>query len=154
MNKTHYVIILSIVILFNASIFAITIYDSAFSAYGQFAFSIICHQKEDRSFHINGQQMPVCHRCLGIYLGALFGFLSFIIYRDMKLSYFLISLLPMALDGGTQLIGLRESNYIIRLATGGIAGTACALFIMPGILSVLNDCEKFLKKKYQLFLKK
>ncbi|MFW5872945.1 MAG: DUF2085 domain-containing protein [bacterium] len=154
MNKTHYIIILSIVVLFNAAIFAITVYDNSLTAYGHFAFSIICHQKEDRTFQINGQQMPVCHRCLGIYLGALLGVVGFLFYRNMKLSYFLISMLPMALDGGTQLVGLRESNSIIRLATGGIAGTACALFIIPSMFQLMNDYEKFLKKKYNIIFKR
>jgi uncharacterized membrane protein len=32
--------------------------------------SRICHQLPDRSFHLFGSQLPVCARCLGIYLGA------------------------------------------------------------------------------------
>jgi uncharacterized membrane protein len=31
---------------------------------------IICHQLPERSFHIDGVQLPVCARCLGIYAGA------------------------------------------------------------------------------------
>ena len=34
----------------------------------------ICHQIGERSFHINGQQLPLCARCTGIYMGALAGF--------------------------------------------------------------------------------
>ena len=32
-------------------------------------FDLVCHQKPDRSFFINGQAMAVCSRCLGIYGG-------------------------------------------------------------------------------------
>lgn len=35
----------------------------------------ICHQIADRSFHLDGVQLPVCARCLGIYLGAAIGLL-------------------------------------------------------------------------------
>jgi uncharacterized membrane protein len=33
---------------------------------GQF----ICHQRPERSFFFGGQQMPVCARCTGLYVGA------------------------------------------------------------------------------------
>ncbi len=32
--------------------------------------SVICHQRPERSFHVWGEQMPVCARCAGLYLGA------------------------------------------------------------------------------------
>jgi len=35
--------------------------------------SLVCHQIPERSFHLAGFQLPVCARCLGIYLGASAG---------------------------------------------------------------------------------
>ena len=35
--------------------------------------SVICHQLPDRSFFIDGWQMPVCARCTGLYLGGTAG---------------------------------------------------------------------------------
>ena len=35
--------------------------------------SFICHQIPERSFHLAGFQLPVCARCLGIYVGVLVG---------------------------------------------------------------------------------
>ena len=35
--------------------------------------SFVCHQIPERSFHFAGSQLPVCARCLGIYLGACAG---------------------------------------------------------------------------------
>lgn len=35
--------------------------------------SRICHQIAERSFHLDGAQLPVCARCLGIYAGAAMG---------------------------------------------------------------------------------
>ncbi|MDP6582130.1 MAG: DUF2085 domain-containing protein [Vicinamibacterales bacterium] len=35
--------------------------------------SLICHQRSDRSFRPWGVQMPVCARCVGLYLGAAVG---------------------------------------------------------------------------------
>jgi uncharacterized membrane protein len=36
---------------------------------GQF----ICHQRPERSFFVHGQQLAVCARCTGLYLGAAIG---------------------------------------------------------------------------------
>lgn len=30
----------------------------------------ICHQIAERSWHVDGVQLPVCARCLGVYVGA------------------------------------------------------------------------------------
>ena len=35
--------------------------------------SLICHQLPDRSFHLQGVQLPVCARCFGVYGGAAVG---------------------------------------------------------------------------------
>lgn len=35
--------------------------------------SLICHQLPERSFHLAGSQLPVCARCLGIYVGLSSG---------------------------------------------------------------------------------
>ena len=37
------------------------------------AGSFICHQLPERSFHIEGSQLPVCARCFGIFGGGAFG---------------------------------------------------------------------------------
>jgi uncharacterized membrane protein len=34
------------------------------------AASLICHQRPERSFHLQNAQFPVCARCLGLYVGA------------------------------------------------------------------------------------
>lgn len=37
------------------------------------ATSWICHQRPERSFHLDGLQLPVCARCFGAYVGAAVG---------------------------------------------------------------------------------
>ena len=43
-------------------------YAFALTAYG--IGSLICHQRPERSFWLWAAQMPVCARCVGIYVGA------------------------------------------------------------------------------------
>ena len=35
--------------------------------------SVICHQLPERSFHLQGAQLPVCARCFGLYGGGALG---------------------------------------------------------------------------------
>ena len=35
--------------------------------------ALICHQIPERSFHLAGMQLPVCARCLGLYVGGAAG---------------------------------------------------------------------------------
>jgi uncharacterized membrane protein len=42
------------------------------------AGSVICHQLPDRSFFLDGQQLPVCARCTGLYLSGAGGFIGWV----------------------------------------------------------------------------
>jgi uncharacterized membrane protein len=37
------------------------------------AGSLVCHQRPERSFHVDRAQFPVCARCLGLYAGGVLG---------------------------------------------------------------------------------
>lgn len=37
------------------------------------AGSLVCHQRPERSFHMDGRQFPVCARCAGLYLAGMAG---------------------------------------------------------------------------------
>jgi uncharacterized membrane protein len=76
--------------------------------------------------------MPVCARCLGLFLGVSFGF-GISIFIRVKIDKnihkkFLIPLvigyLPLAIDGTGQLVGLWHSTNILRVLTGTFAGSA------------------------------
>lgn len=91
----------------------------------------LCHQKSERSFFLNGNQMPFCSRCTAIWLGLTVG-LGFIIFYRVKLNekllYALIlGIVPLALDGIGQLFNLWESTNIIRVSTGIIVGIVCGV---------------------------
>jgi uncharacterized membrane protein len=43
------------------------------AAFTYFGAGYVCHQRPERSFHVDGRQLPVCARCTGLYLAAPFG---------------------------------------------------------------------------------
>lgn len=79
--------------------------------------------------------MPVCARCFGIYLGLAAGLLIFLagyrfLQHPMPLPALAGCILPLALDGTTQALLLRESTNSLRLATGVLAGTGFLLWAL------------------------
>ncbi|CAB3289280.1 conserved membrane protein of unknown function [Methanocaldococcus lauensis] len=112
-------------------------------------YSPICHQLPQRSYFIFGYKMAVCARCFGIYTGFLAGMIIYPFVKklnDFKLphkKYLIISLIPMVIDGTTQLIGLRESFNELRFITGFIAGFVVVYYILPIFLKILS--KKYLE---------
>lgn len=103
------------------------------------AYHLFCAQTPSHSFFIAGYQVCLCARCLAIYSSVLLGGLLLALLRGRRdigalgWRFWLLAMVPMALDGGTQLFGLRESNVALRLLTGGLFGLATAWFMLPQI---------------------
>ena len=107
--------------------------------------AFFCAQVPERSFHFGTTQLPVDARMTGIFVSGLLGLLSPALRRPRRDSwiYLIIGLLmtlPLVIDGTTQTILIwRESNNILRLATGLLAGTGVS-YALGAIL--LEDKEK------------
>ncbi len=87
-----------------------------------------CHQKASRSFFINGNEMPFCARCTAIFIGMLVGgLIAFFKRFELDVRWILAGLVPMALDGGIQLITTYESTNLLRFLTGFPAGLITTL---------------------------
>ena len=130
-----------------------------------YAFGDInCHQKHDRSWALNDNQMPVCTRDIGIFSGFFMGCLFFRLrglnrwtVRDSFLSVFdddsiesvyltdrrmrlmmlllLLGIVPMAIDGFTQLLTDYESTNGVRVITGFMAGFVIGWFVCSALSS-------------------
>src|SRR5713101_2149737 len=48
------------------------------------AFSYLCHQLPERSFHLAGNQFAVCARCTGLYVGFTFAILLYPLMRPIR----------------------------------------------------------------------
>ena len=89
-----------------------------------------CHQIQERSFTLFGYQFPLCARCTGILIGELMSLFTPLVGELPKSKFVAISsIMPMALDGITQYIGLQESTNKRRFFSGFLAGVGMvALF--------------------------
>ena len=106
-------------------------------------FKPICHQNLERCLYVAGVPLPVCARCLGVYLGGLSGLLCWGLIRGtdscrvIKEGFIVMGLLPMFLDGLLNLGGFYTSPAWLRCATGFLSGATIAWVLAPGCASVL-----------------
>lgn len=100
-----------------------------------------------------GYKMALCERDVAIYgsilvAGLLFGALrGRLKSREGKLPklplwLYVILLLPIAIDGGTQLFGLRESDWLLRVLTGALFGSATVWLAYPYVEESMADVSR------------
>lgn len=114
-------------------------------------YSYTCHQMPSRSFFVLGQQVAFCQRNTAIYLslalaGLLFGLLRHRL-RPLPFRLYLLFILPMAVDGFTQLFGLRLSTPLLRVWTGGLFGLATAWLAFPYLEMTFGEMRAELEEK-------
>lgn len=102
-----------------------------------------CHQLANRSYFLNGNQMPFCARDVGLFLGLVlgFGFATFVRWKIHPVLV-LVGLVPIAIDGGLQLVSSYESTNPLRLATGTLAGLVLALLFAHFLFVIGEDRAK------------
>jgi uncharacterized membrane protein len=151
MRAAHLIFLLASLVLFTPIFTAPWLASrghGSLSSFNYALYSTVCHQRADRSFFIFGAKMGVCSRCFGIYLGIVLGSLAYPLLRRsgrMPAGWIILAALaPMALDGGTQLTGLRESTNILRTATGLLFGAAVPYYLIPALDAVLEELTPFL----------
>jgi len=109
------------------------------------AYHFACAQTPSHSFFIFGYQTCLCSRCLAIYCSILISGVALVFLRKRQVVQSIpwfawaLAMLPMALDGFTQLFGVRESNLALRLFTGGLFGVATAWFLFPQIEKAASE---------------
>jgi uncharacterized membrane protein len=107
----------------------------------------ICHQIADRSFHLDGHQLPLCARCTGIYMAALAGFTFMAVWGrrraadlpPVRIILVLIGFIGlMGIDGINSYLTffpnmphLYEPQNWLRLSTGALEGLALSAFVYP-----------------------
>lgn len=92
-----------------------------------------------------GLKVALCQRDVAIYAavagaGLIYGIARrFGRVRPLSWKIFLLLLIPMAIDGGTQLVGLRESNWLLRTVTGVLFGASAVWLAYPYVEEAMAD---------------
>jgi len=102
-----------------------------------FMGSLVCHQIQARTLIIGDIPLTVCARDTGIYMGVIFGIFFLIVKRKLYADWppklgqaiiLILMMIPMIIDGATSYLGLRHSDNLTRLITGGFFGFPLAVF--------------------------
>lgn len=97
--------------------------------------STVCHQMPDRSFFLNGEQMAVNTRCLGVFAGLLAGWVlipfagRFTIEKKWPLWFLLVAVMIQIIDVSGNLIQMWENTNRSRFFSGIIPGVAISLML-------------------------
>jgi len=116
-----------------------------------------------------GYKVAFCERDIAIYAGILlFGIVFAVSGRKIRALpwYFwiMLGIIPIGLDGGSQLPGLvkeflpswlpiieRESTPLLRTLTGGLFGITTAWYLYPMIEETMQDTRRVLMRKKAVF---
>lgn len=97
---------------------------------------------------VTGYKFPVCTRDVAIYFSMLLGGLLFPFFWKVGKTEWpsrwilLAGAIPIAIDGGMQLLGFWESSNLMRLVTGGIIGILLPFYIIPMLTIAANAVMK------------
>ncbi len=84
-----------------------------------------------------GYKVAFCQRDLAIYSSALLAGLLYALTKrhwpKLPFRFYLLAILPMAIDGTGQLFGLWESSWLSRVVTGTLFGVASVWLLYPYI---------------------
>jgi uncharacterized membrane protein len=108
-----------------------------------FALHYVCAQIPSHSFYLFGHQFGLCARNLSIYASMFLSSLIFVLNKKRMPGIpwwlWIIFILPMAIDGTTQMFGLRESTWELRVLTGTLFGVGSIWFALPLMEKALQE---------------
>ena len=103
--------------------------------------SVVCHQLPERSFFIDGQQLPVCARCTGLYASGLAGLAAWPIVKlwrgwrrifvppRIALVIVAIAATPTALSVLTGALGVWDGSNVTRALLAIPLGLAAGVVV-------------------------
>ena len=164
MPLTFGIVILTMdAIAFSAPIFAhLGLTDVASVIYRVYSF--LCHQRPWRSIHIFDYQVAWCTRDTFIYLSIGLAGILVKLRKIRRVPWFLavLSIIPIALDGGTQFIAEMQatlndqldffyaSTNFFRMLTGTIFGTGVGLWLFSMMDETIEEETSVKNEKFKM----
>lgn len=106
-------------------------------------FQPLCHQIDERTFHLFGAPLAVCIRCSAIYFAFLGGTLLYPVIRSVNRAvlphrrWLVLAALPMLLDVAAGVAGFHESTLVSRSVTGALIGMVLPFYIIPAAVEAV-----------------
>jgi uncharacterized membrane protein len=101
-----------------------------------------------------GWKVALCERDVAIYGSMLIAGMIFALLRGrvrkLPLPVFVLFVIPIAVDGLSQLFGLRTSNWWLRTVTGALFGAGVVWLVYPYIQESMDDIRINIEKKLGL----
>ncbi|MBK8550039.1 MAG: DUF2085 domain-containing protein [Ignavibacteria bacterium] len=119
-------------------------------------FSKVCHQQDDRSFHLFEHVLGVCSRCVWIYTGFFIGTVLYPLkYKLNNITPPSVLLLIVALfflicDVMLDSFGILMNTFFSRSVTGFLIGISLPLYLIPGFVKFFDEVNSFLRKKVNI----
>ncbi len=108
-----------------------------------FSLHYVCAQIPSHSFYILGHQLGLCARNFSIYTSMFLTSVVFVLSKKrlpgIPWWVWILMILPMTLDGTTQMFGLRESTWELRLLTGTLFGVGSTWFVLPFMQKTIEE---------------
>ena len=105
--------------------------------------SVVCHQRPERSFSLNGSQLPVCARCFALYaagaLAAAGAWLSRRPTSRRSRELLLLAALPTAVTIPVEWLGLSALSTTIRAAAAVPLGAAAGWTFVRALRSEAQE---------------
>ncbi len=158
---TSYLVFLILVSLWCSLIVAAPLLRSATASHSTTSgflykvFGTVCHQIDERSFHVAGEKLGVCARCASLYFGF---WLSLLLIpfaprnRDQAvppIAVLAVPLLFMGADVFLTIVGIHESTILTRTLTGGALGIVLPWFIVPPLIDAIDRVQDQIRVRRQ-----
>lgn len=140
-----------------ASAYAASLADSAAPSLAAAVYgfaSVICHQKGERSFHLFAEQLPVCARCTGLYVGAAVLAVPYLLRSawrpwpplvpgSAQVRWLLIlASLPVVLSIVWEWATGEVPSNLVRAITGVVLGGAVARVILDALAGAVGSARE------------
>ena len=125
----------------------------AFAAVIYKAFSFVCHQIPERSFHLAGHQFAVCSRCTGLYAGFAVAALVYPLARPLRRTdtpsrlWLILATLPLAIDFALGYFSIWQNTHLSRFLTGALLSSVAVFYVMPGLIDLSSAIARRLGRE-------
>jgi uncharacterized membrane protein len=108
------------------------------------AFSYLCHQIPERSFHLAGHKFAACSRCTGLYGGFALAMLGYPLVRSLRrtdtprIIWLVLASLPIAIDFSLGYFSIWQNKHFTRFTSGALLGAVAVFYVVPGLVDLVE----------------